>query len=256
MPETGPRIPVSFADRWADPEPGGACHDAFVDIICKPLDELSPWQRAASQAWRYFAEVNNGGHAQYFINLSDDQMARVPEAIRGLRALDMEQAGDILAEAHLRWSGAARLAPVDLHEASAIFGEREFEDLDDRFNGLDPFGREDHTYGMLQWHLECHRDLYVELLPPRAQDRSLVVIGRPDAHSDRGRAAWLSLVAFDNARVRLKAATALIQSDTETAISTLRALADGRPATDFERWPQTRARGVLFDFEHRQGSGS
>lgn len=225
------RISVTFADDWVEPPRAdgvsGARYDAFVDMISRPLDQLDAAQRPAAHAWRYFGEVNNGGHAQYFMNLESTGQAvqsHVPDVIAGLRTLDMDDVADILAQGYLRWTGAARLAPADLEEASTIFGEREFEDLDDDFYSLDGPKSSNQPGEQLIAHFAANQALYVDVQAPASADQELIAMGHPSTHADGGRAAWLALAAHDSPRIRLNAARGLFNTDRDIAVAVARDL--------------------------------
>jgi Domain of unknown function (DUF4375) len=233
------RTDVSFADHWANLGHTGVIDDAAIETLCAPIEKLHPSQRPASYAWYYFCEVNNGGHAQYFMNLDGcaAPSTYVPEAIDGLRILGMESVADILAQAYLRWIGAARLAPADLLDASAIFQECEFEDLDSAFYAInmqdDCSNRPEE---ILNSYLRANQSMFVNLLPQSEADRRLVEMGDPSLQADGGRSMWLSLVDFPNACVRLKAARCLLTSDRDIALATARAIRADRAGMPWRAW--------------------
>jgi hypothetical protein len=235
------RTIVTFADDWADPEPNGACYHAAVDTICVWATHLHSDQRPAAHAWRYFGEVNNGGHAQYFMNLEamSAQPEHVPEAIEGLRCIGLSDVADILAQAHLRWTGAARLAPADLVEAAEIFAEREFDDLDNAFYAFNlPPQKADRPEDRLDRYMLENRTLFVDLQSATVSDQKLIAMGNPTSHEDGGRAAWLSLVEHPSPRVRLKAARILLGSDRDVALKLVREIHASKGSMPFMVWWQ------------------
>lgn len=232
---------VSFAETWADRE---ARHEAVLDVVSS-FASLSPEQRPAAHAWRYSGEVNNGGHAQYFINLAAiEGLGFVPEVIAGMRAIGLGDAADILSAAYARWAGAARLAPADLADACAIFAEREFDDLDRAFYEIDKSGPESLST-RLDAYLAANERLFIVVDPPVAADLQLLALGGSAADVRGEASVWLPLLRHGCASVRLAAARRLIDSTPERSIEVLRAIWNDAGAGN--HWRRSKAYDVLVE---------
>ncbi len=222
---------IPFADHWAEPPPRGARYDRMVDVLISPPHELPAELRPASLVWRYAGEVNNGGHAQYFMNLEaagwPDGLEVVPEATATLRSIGLAALAEVLDRALVRWRGAARLAPADLMEASAIFEEREFDDLDRAFYKLDapaPPGTPpapSRTSDALDREIGRLADEWIEVLPPEDTDRDLVATGAGGSSGVVSPEVWLRLARHARPRVRLRAAEALVDTHPDAARAAL-----------------------------------
>jgi hypothetical protein len=129
--------------------------NAFVELLAMAkYDDLAPSRRGAHLAFFYDAEVQNGGHLQYFHNRRRDPTA---ETIQALDALGADDQARILEQALARWNSAARLLAADLREYSAIAMEGEFEDLDSAFYRC-PVQIMDH----LERYLAAHEADFIE----------------------------------------------------------------------------------------------
>lgn len=141
--------------RKAVEEDKHAVWNGFVQFLAMAkYDELAPSQRGAHLAFFYDAEVQNGGHLQYFENRRDDP---VTETIQALDALGAHAQARILEQAVARWNSAGRLPAADLDEYVAIALEGEFEDLDGAFYRC-PVQILDH----LGHHLAAHEADFIE----------------------------------------------------------------------------------------------
>jgi len=106
--------------------------NAFIDLLAMTeYDDLASEQRQAHLVFWYESEVQNGGHLQFFLNQGHD---RAEETALSLNALGASEHAQVLEQATARWRGAARLAPADAMEYSAVASEMEFEDLDRAFH--------------------------------------------------------------------------------------------------------------------------
>ena len=83
----------------------------------------------------YQAEVNNGGHYQYFLNRPNPSEWAL--AISAARGLAQDDVADTLADAVRRWQGTQRQAPESPEEFVAEALEDEFGDYDGRFYALE-----------------------------------------------------------------------------------------------------------------------
>jgi hypothetical protein len=132
-----------------------AVWNAFVQFLAMAkYGELTPSQRGAHLAFFYDAEVQNGGHLQYFENRGPDATAETIQALDGFGAHDQAR---IIEQAVARWNSAARLPAADLLEYSAIALEGEFEDLDSAFYRC-PVQIMDH----LERYLAAHEEDFIE----------------------------------------------------------------------------------------------
>jgi hypothetical protein len=110
--------------------------NAFVDLLATiEHKELSARQRLAQLVFWYEAEIQNGGHLQFFWNCGPDRGSETSES---LRALGAHEHALVLKQALERWNAVARLAPADTMEYAAIAAEREFDDLDRAFHDCRP----------------------------------------------------------------------------------------------------------------------
>ena len=97
------------------------------------LDEFSQAQRYLCAIVAYMAEVNNGGHAQFYFNSAGIVWR---DALAGFRAIGFEEGAILLEESASRMGGSPsmdREARITLLEEL----DPDFEDLDDRFYELE-----------------------------------------------------------------------------------------------------------------------
>jgi Domain of unknown function (DUF4375) len=105
--------------------------NAMVDLCAmEPLTACTPTQRKAALVFWYQAEVNNGGHFQYFTNSAG---AYRLEAVQALRELGAQQAAEILALAILRVSGPEAPRPHNIAEYAEQEAESGLRDLDSQY---------------------------------------------------------------------------------------------------------------------------
>ncbi|HIK95509.1 MAG TPA: DUF4375 domain-containing protein [Planctomycetes bacterium] len=70
-------------------------HDVVFDVFHnRGFDALSPPQKVYVAVSIYDAEVNNGGHSQYFVNSSGDHWKQVGEGLRAIGAKGCEKVLD------------------------------------------------------------------------------------------------------------------------------------------------------------------
>ena len=148
------RARVTRAELDAFPE--GAVWNAFVQLLSlSDPSELSSEQLAAHHAFWYDAEVQNGGHLQYFINRGIDEAQR---ATGDLRRLGADDFGDLLERAIALWNSQERKRPNSASQFVGLARDREFESFDLEYYSLSPTLIE-----LLGKHLEAFQDQYVLL---------------------------------------------------------------------------------------------
>lgn len=211
------RVIVPFCDRWADPGPDGAVGDALAEALWAEIEDVDPRQMPAWLVSHYVGAVDCGGHEQFFSDLHADVAARVPPTVDALHLLGLAHAADILSRAFARWRANS---PDHI-----VFDYRGFDDEYVILGMADPA---DHPQSVLDAYLREHADLFIELAEPTAADQRLIEIGDPRMHRDGGRAAWLSLLDHECARVRLAAARNLMETDRALALRIARAIAGNR----------------------------
>jgi hypothetical protein len=110
--------------------------NAFIDLIAtEDYESLSAGQRAAHLAFWYDAEVQNGGHLQYFENSAG---THVEEAIQAIARLGGAHLAAVLQEALERWRSRQRVPWSSAEEFVKNSLEDEFQDLDARYDGARP----------------------------------------------------------------------------------------------------------------------
>lgn len=231
------RRKVSFASRWAYPEPKGACFDQFIEAICIAWEDMPACHRPAAHAWRYLGEVNNGGHVQYISNLARNEpgfMELIPEAIRGMSSLGMDDAARILQKGWNRWLHKDRppIHVLDLGLKAYRACQAEFRDIDEEFYNLDRSGNEDATYGKLRQHLERNLEVYLELEAPMPEDQVLIGLGPNAAAAAIPESMWLTLATHVDEFVKLRAATELVTTHPQVAADVAREIIASQRARD------------------------
>ena len=120
--------------------------NAFVDLIVEEdFGVLSPTQAVAHLAFFYDAEVQNGGHAQYFHNVG---LPIAHDTVTALRSLGLDCQAAVL-----------RKALGDAESSSATQRGDTF-DVRALLRWLNPFRRTERTY-----HLEPHDEAYHRCSP-------------------------------------------------------------------------------------------
>lgn len=80
--------------------------NAFIDILsAEDYDDLSPGQTIPHLVFWYDAEVQNGGHGQYFDNRG---LSKVGETVEALRTMDLGCQADVLTAALERRRASTR----------------------------------------------------------------------------------------------------------------------------------------------------
>jgi HEAT repeat protein len=104
--------------------------DVVVDALNRGgFDQLSLPQRHYYAVFRYNSQVNNGGHAQYFVNSSGDHCK---SAIEGLEAMGAEQRAKILREAASLFGAAGPSTDGDRRQRQlAAFSEQQDKSLNE-----------------------------------------------------------------------------------------------------------------------------
>ena len=125
--------------------------NAFVDLIAtENYDDLTPLQRKAHLVFWYDAEVQNGGHGQYFENRGASQLG---ETVEALNDLGLSRHAAILSRA----AGALTTAADDSSWENLI-SDAELDDFDRAFHESTPTVIEG-----LERHLAAHTVEYVVL---------------------------------------------------------------------------------------------
>jgi len=146
------RAHISKADLDAFPE--GAVWNAFVDLLSMAdTNELSAEQVPAQLAFFYDAEVQNGGHLQYFLNRGVDEARR---AVAELPRLGAGVFSTLLEQAVEMWNEQERKRPGTAHEYVDIALEGEFSGFDFQYYEAVPTLND-----LMEAHLALHQDLFV-----------------------------------------------------------------------------------------------
>jgi hypothetical protein len=145
------RVRVTKAELEAN---SGANWNAFIHfLITANYDDLPPFQRNACLVFSYDAEVQNGGHFQFFSNHTNEQTG---DTIVALKAMGAPSHARVLELALAKWRSAARIPPADTLEYLAIALESEFEDLDRAFHDC-----QETLIAVLQHHFSAHESDYI-----------------------------------------------------------------------------------------------
>ena len=130
--------------------------NSFIDIVAtEAFEDLSDIQRLAHLVFWYDAEVNNGGHLQYFLNSAGE---RASETLSGLLEIGLETQHSILREA-LEIVGSVSLSSIDtVEEYIAEAAEDKFGQLDHRY-----YAHQGEVDRFLEEYLEGHFDNFIEL---------------------------------------------------------------------------------------------
>jgi hypothetical protein len=132
----------------------GADWNGFVQLpAMTDYDDLQPSQRPAHLVFWYEAEVQNGGHLQYFINRGDQ---RGEETVQSLYALGARAQARLLEKALATWRSSVRQEPADASEYAAMVREGEFNEQDHAFHACP-----DSLNSLLIQHLVDHEDEFV-----------------------------------------------------------------------------------------------
>ncbi|MGH9785808.1 MAG: DMP19 family protein [Terriglobia bacterium] len=151
----GPRARrvVNAAD--ADREPH-LVWNAFVDLIATtPPEELSDRQHVAHLAFLYDAEVQNGGHLQYFENHGT---VLVEGTVVALDHLGARLQAAVLAGATAVWNSRPRERSLTAEQYVSVALEGEFDTFDSQYHACEPA-----ITDLLSLYLEANREEFVEL---------------------------------------------------------------------------------------------
>ena len=109
----------------------------FVDLLAmEEYSVMSTLQKRAHLAFWYDAEVQNGGHHQYFENVAG---RRCHETVEALLALGLDAQAKVLKAAIEVWeSSTKRKPPRSVQEFAAAAREEEFGRFDDAYHGCSP----------------------------------------------------------------------------------------------------------------------
>jgi len=130
--------------------------NAFVDLLAmEGFEGLTEVQQAAQLVFWYDAEVNNGGHLQYFLNSAGE---RATETLAVLSELGLDTQHSILEEGLevLRTTPLSTIDTVEDYVAEAL--EDKFGKLDRRF-----YAHQDEVDRFLQKFLKEHFDEFIVL---------------------------------------------------------------------------------------------
>src|SRR6185369_1156340 len=128
----------------------------FVRFLATtPSDQLDADQRPAHLAFSYDAEVQNGGHLQYFEN---QDRSLTDETLLALHAIGASEQASIFRRAADRWSARERHHCENAGEYVARSMEMEFRDLDEAYYSATPTIIE-----ILERLLESQTDTFVQI---------------------------------------------------------------------------------------------
>jgi hypothetical protein len=128
--------------------------NAFIDLIAlEEYEALSAVQRTAQLAFYYDAEVQNGGHHQYFENSAG---IRTQETVDALLQLGLPCQAEILRQAIVTWNSKEREPAATPEEFLAGELEGEFEGSDTSYYECSPT-----TTERLELYLAEHQSDFV-----------------------------------------------------------------------------------------------
>ncbi|MGA2662962.1 MAG: DUF4375 domain-containing protein [Verrucomicrobiota bacterium] len=130
--------------------------NAFVDIAAREnYADLDGVRRVAHLSFWYEAEVQNGGHLQYFENRGS---ALLDETLAALRALGANCQRGVLEEAgHVFLAKSrARIVAAQQYVVTALTGE--FDALDSAYYACEPS-----IHWLLERYLKRHREHFIEI---------------------------------------------------------------------------------------------
>ncbi len=130
--------------------------NSFIDVIAtEAFEDLCDTQRLAQLVFLYDAEVNNGGHLQYFLNSAGE---RACETLRVLLEQGLRHQHSIL-EAALEIADSVSLSEIDsLEDYIAEAAEERFGQLDLRY-----YGHQSEVDTFLERYLDDHFNDFIEL---------------------------------------------------------------------------------------------
>ncbi|MBI4312681.1 MAG: DUF4375 domain-containing protein [Chloroflexi bacterium] len=131
--------------------------NSFIDLIAMtPRESLSPAQQVAAFSFKYDAEVQNGGHLQFFENSSGKY---VPETREALPQLGAHQQREVLLQAYKRRTSKPRKRIRTVEEYVETGLEQEFEDLDSAYYNCKPT-----ITDLLEKWLDQNFDEFIEIV--------------------------------------------------------------------------------------------
>lgn len=139
-----------------DAFPEGAVWNAFVELLSSSEpQELSSAQRPAQRGFWYDAEIQNGGHLQYFLNLGPVEAQAAVSDLRDLGAISFSE---LLQEAISIWQAQERQSPASAEEYVELAAEGEFERIDATYYAVLP-----PLIEILEKHLNQYQSRYVSI---------------------------------------------------------------------------------------------
>ena len=102
----------------------------LLGVVSSPYDELTTVQRVGHLAYWYDAELQNGGHLQYFLN---DAGKMATETVDALNELGAQEQFEILSTALELWKSKPRSEPASIEEYVSEVLEEEFSSLDQNY---------------------------------------------------------------------------------------------------------------------------
>lgn len=131
--------------------------NAFVDLLTtEEYDNLDEIQRIAYLTFWYDAEVNNGGHLQYFENRGTSHLA---DTINALKTLGAAAQAEILKEAGNLFLKKKRRPIKSVFAFVRAAKEGEFDEVDDKYYECEPSVQD-----LLEAYLEKNKDHFVEIV--------------------------------------------------------------------------------------------
>ena len=136
----------------------GLVWNAFVDLIAtEEYEALSEIQRAAHLGFWYDAEVQNGGHLQYFENSAGVRAAEAKGAIIQMGGATLAA---VLGEAIELWRSRTRIRSQTAEEFVGAALEGEFQGLDARYGECNPS-----MHDLLARYLREHEEEFIAYEP-------------------------------------------------------------------------------------------
>ena len=154
--------PIELEKSRVDKEPY-LVWNAFIHLIAQDPYELSDVQGVAHLAFWYDAEVQNGGHLQYFENMfsryGHKEDILVLATLEALKIIGAEEQAEILSQASEQHSAKKRKHPLTVEEFVNLALEDEFGEFDKRYYHCSP---DINSY--LEEYLQTHMSEFVKLV--------------------------------------------------------------------------------------------
>jgi hypothetical protein len=116
--------------------------NSFIEIIANESDKLNDIQDVAHFAFWYESEVQNGGHLQYFENMSIRYNGKedivISAALEALKIIGSNEQLTILSSASKQYLLQKRTHPQTVDEFVAVALGDEFENFDNQYYNCDP----------------------------------------------------------------------------------------------------------------------